>query len=316
MADDIKVVGLATSRNKGKPNWKIIGAIIGIIVLSVGVIAGIILVRQQQDIREQAAGNCDNPGSIVQCPRSDGALVSCTPPDSNGNAQISLCNANFKGRKEVCGGTNYCCNGSAWVADMTLCTCDALAPTSGTVDSLTDTSAIIKWTGGTGGKLRLWVSTDPNPTGTCSATSTTCVVNDKELTITTSQYELTGLKPNTKYYWRIIAWSREGCDSGGNPYNFTTKTTGGASSTPTVTATSTSTSKATVTATSTSKATATATSKATATSTSKTATPTTKATASGSGTPFPVPETGADLPTILGVSFGVVMILVSLGLAL
>lgn len=307
MADDIKVVGLASNKVKGKTNWKIMGAIVGIIVLSVGVIAGIFLVRQQQDIREQAGGNCENPASIVQCPRSDGALVSCNPPDQNGNAQISLCDR--VGRTEVCGGVNYCCPsvGGAWTTNMTACAaCDAKAPTGGTTESLTETSTIIKWTGGTGGKLRLWVSTDPNPTSTCSATSTSCVVNDKELTIDTTQYELTGLKPNTKYYWRIMAWTREGCDSGGATYNFTTTGSGGASATPTATSTSTS------------KATVTATSKATSTSTtvSKTATPTTKATSTGSGTPFPVPETGADLPTVLGLSFGVVMILVSLGLAL
>ena len=315
MSDEIKVVGLAQSKNKGKTNWKIVSAIIGIVVLSIGVIAGIVLVRQQQDIREQAAGNCDNPGSIVQCPRSDGALVSCNPPDSNGNAQISKCT--YAGRVEVCGGKSYCCpsaNGS-WTEDMTSCTCDAKAPTGLTTENLSSTSVTLKWTGGTGGKLRLWVSTDPDPTGTCSSTSTTCVVNDKELTITTLQYELTNLKPNTKYYWRLMAWTREGCDSGASAFNFTT-TSG--DSTATSTSVATSTSKATTTATSTSKATttATSTSKATSTSISKTATPTVKATASGSSTPFPVPETGADWPTTLGISFGVIMILVSLGLAL
>jgi hypothetical protein len=307
MAEEIKVVGLSTPKNKGKANWKIISAIIGIIVLSIGVIAGILLVRQQQDIREQASGNCDNAQSVVQCPRSDGALVSCNPPDSNGNAQISLCNV--AGRSEICGGENYCCPtaGGAWTKDMTACSCDAAAPTNKTTSNLASTSVTLKWTGGTGGKLRLWVSTDPNPTGTCSATSTTCVVNDKELPITSTEYELKDLKPNTKYYWRLMAWSREGCDSGGDVSNFTT-TGDSQSATPSATATAT----ATSTSTSTSKATVTATS----TSSSKTSTPTTKSTSSASATAFPVPETGTDLPTVLGLSFGVVMILVSLGLAL
>lgn len=316
MADDIKIVGLS-SKKAGGTNWKVISAIVGIVVLSIGVIAGIFLVREQQDIREKATGNCEDPKSIVQCPRSDGALVSCNPPDSNNNAQISICNV--AGRIESCGlGTNvkeYCCPtaGGAWTLDMTACTCDAKAPTGPTSTDITDTSAKLNWTGGTGGKLRLWVSTDPNPTGTCSPTSTTCVVNDKELTISTSQYELTDLKPNTKYYWRIIAWTREGCDSGNVPYSFTTLAAGTATTMPTTSSTpiATSTSKASTTATSTSKATATSTAKATTTAK---ATSTTKA--SGSATAFPVPETGADFPTMLGLGLGVIMVLVSLALAL
>lgn len=224
MADDIKVVGLATSRNKGKPNWKIIGAIIGIVVLSIGVIAGILLVRQNQDIREKAA-ECSQGGFACPDPSNTNVLRDCSTGETFPND--SLCN--FAGRVEVCGSSSatakqYCCPvaGGAWTTDLTKCS----------------------------------IST---PTATATATATV-------------------------------------------------KATTTATSTSSATVTATSTSKATVTATSTSKA--------TVTSTSKTATPTTKATASGSGTPFPVPETGTDLPTMLGVSFGVVMILVSLGLAL
>lgn len=401
--EDIKVVGLAPSKPGGKTNWKVISAIIGIIVLSVGVIAGIFLVRQQQDIREQAAGNCDNPESIVQCPRSDGALVSCTPPDSNGNAQISVCDSRFLGRPEVCGGTQYCCNGTAWVTDMSACSCDAKAPTGVTVADLTSTSATLKWSGATGGKLRLWVS--KNADLSCSVAES-CPANDLSITpVTTNEYALTNLTPNTKYYWRVMAWTKEGCDSASSIVNFTTlasdttlpscgavvpncyestvvgttacndglktvycckpgqtsqnntctnggvtaggvcdinislrggctsgltcqkdnqdiyrcstsssnssTTTPSMTSTPTMTATATSFSSktATPTATSTSKAT-------TTTSSSKTATPTVKATATGSGSPFPVPETGADFPTMLGVTFGVIMLILSLGFAL
>ena len=39
---DIKIVGLSNSKPKSKTNWKVLSAIIGIIVLAVGVIAGII----------------------------------------------------------------------------------------------------------------------------------------------------------------------------------------------------------------------------------------------------------------------------------
>ncbi len=224
---DIKIVGLSNGGSKKKANWKIIGAIIGIIVLSVGVIAGIFLVRQQQDIREKASGDCDNPASIVQCPRSDGAIVTCNPPDRNNNAQIQLCNST--GRVEMCGvGSNvkqYCCPapGAAWTLDMTAC---AVAPTNTPTATPTRT-----------------------PTATPTATPTR------------------------------------------TPTPTATSTGTGGSKTATPTATPTRTPTATSKATGTAKSTATA-------------------------TAFPVPETGASWPTILGTGFGIIMILVSLGLAL
>lgn len=312
----VNVVGLSSSKPKGKTNWKIIGAIIGIIVLAVGVIAGILLVRQNQDIREQASGNCDDPGTIVQCPRSDGALVSCTPPNSDGNAQISLCDS--AGRVEVCGGAEYCCPsaGGAWTTNMTLCpACNITPPTSLASQQITSTTAKLSWTPGTGGVIRLWVSTNADPL-TCirGTTSATCIVSDQELAATVDEFDLTNLLPNTKYYWRAMTWKQSGCDAGTQVFNFTTTSSGA-----TATATSSSTATATATATSTSSsgtggsgnktATPTATSKSTATSK---ATATSKSTA----TAFPVPETGAEWPTVIGAGFGVIMILVSLALAL
>lgn len=135
---DINIIGQSNSKPERKTNWKITGAIIGIIVLALGVIAGILLVRQQQNISEKASGNCDNPNSIVQCPRSDGALVSCHPPDDNGNAQISLCNS--AGRIEVCGGRNYCCPsaGGSWTSNMDAC---AVATATATPTAVPTTTA-------------------------------------------------------------------------------------------------------------------------------------------------------------------------------
>jgi len=137
---DINIVGQSNSKPKEKINWKITSAIIGIVVLALGVIAGIILVRQQQNISEKAAGNCDNPNSIVQCPRSDGALVSCHPPDANGNAQISLCNSS--GRIEVCGGRNYCCPtaGGLWTSNMDACAVATASPTAVPTATVTSTA--------------------------------------------------------------------------------------------------------------------------------------------------------------------------------
>lgn len=226
--DDIKVVGLASNKPKGKTNWKIISAVVGIVVLSFGVIAGIFLVRDNQNI-EKTAKECSLGGYSCPDPSNPNLLRDCSTGEIFPND--SLCNA--AGRVEICGATvatarQYCCPapGASWTTNLALC------------------------------------NVSPTPTATATATPTA-----------------------------------------------TPTSTATATATPTVTATATSFSSktATPTATTTTKATATA-------SSSKTATPTVKAT--GSGTPFPVPETGADLPTMLGVSFGVIMILVSLGLAL
>lgn len=323
MADDIKIVGLSSKKSSGT-NWKVISAIIGIVVLSIGVIAGIFLVRQQQDIREKASGNCTDPKSIVKCPASDGNLYSCNPPDSNNNAQISSCNV--AGRIELCGVDGsvkeYCCPvaGGAWTLDTSECTCDAKAPTSLSFENISPTSTKLKWTVGAGGKYRLWVST--NPAVDCSVDPASCIANDLSITPTTvSEYLLTNLTSNTKYYWRIMAWTKSGCDAGNAIMNFTTASDSMATSTSTPISTATATS---ISVTKTATPTATSTTKATSTSTSssKTSTPTSKASststakATGSATAFPVPETGAEWPTVIGAGFGIVMLLVSLALAL
>ncbi len=316
MADaDIKVVGLSSSKGK-KPDWKIISAIIGIVVLAIGVIAGIFLVRQQQDVRERAEGNCENPETIVQCPRSDGALVSCNPPDENNNAQISLCNV--AGRVEICGlGSNireYCCPraGGSWTTDMSACTCNITGPTGLTVEETSSTTAKLKWTPGTGGVSRLWVSKNQDPTGNCSAGgAANCLVDDQTMQEGVGEYELTGLVAGTKYYWRVVTWSREGCDSGSQVANFTFGSSSSSQS-PTATATST----ATSTGQSTKTPTQTATSTSTSTGSSSTKTPTVKPSATASATSFPVPETGVNIPTLFGAGIGAVLILISLVLAL
>lgn len=55
------------------------------------------------------------------CNRDDGLLISCTPPDANGDENISSCNT--AGRVEGCGGIDYCCPeaGGQWTKDMTAC---------------------------------------------------------------------------------------------------------------------------------------------------------------------------------------------------
>ncbi len=335
MADDIKIVGLSSKKSSGT-NWKVISAIVGIVVLSIGVIAGILLVRQNQNIQEKAA-ECSAGG--FQCPStSDPSLLrDCSTGETFPND--TLCNT--AGQVEVCGSSSanarqFCCPsaGGAWTTDLTACSCAAAGPTNMTVENTTGTSVKLKWTAGTGGTTtRIWVSKNTDPTGSCTTGgAANCIVNDQSVSIATTEYEVTGLTANTRYYWRLMTFAQSGCDAGTVVANFTTiaggptatatstasataAATGASSPTATATSTSTSTTRATATPTTTTRATATSTSRATATSTSTTrATATARATSSG--TAFPVPETGAEWPTVIGAGFGIVMLLVSLALAL
>jgi len=121
---EINVVGLSSGKKGGKSNWKIIGAIIGIVVLALGIIAGILLVRQQQDIREKAQiVSCTDP-TVEQCPvaGSPNILRNCHPPEANNSPVESLCDA--EGKVSFCGTKNYCCPsaGGNWTTDMSVCT--------------------------------------------------------------------------------------------------------------------------------------------------------------------------------------------------
>ena len=123
---DIKVVGLSSSKKGGQTNWKIIGAIIGIIVLALGIVAGILLVKQQQDIREKAEiVSCVDP-TVEQCPVAGkpDVLRNCHPPQSDNSPVESICNE--EGKISFCGNKNYCCPsvGGSWTTDMSVCTLD------------------------------------------------------------------------------------------------------------------------------------------------------------------------------------------------
>ncbi len=123
MADEIKIVGLANPKRSTGVSMKIVGAIIGVVVLALGVIAGIYLVGEQQDVRERAATQC--PG-IEACPSGDdpALLINCTPSETQ-----SFCNTVFLGRLEMCGGVEYCCNGTSWTSNLASCAVSTPSPT-------------------------------------------------------------------------------------------------------------------------------------------------------------------------------------------
>lgn len=165
----------------------------------------------------------DNDGGACkeECPGSDGVLRNCT-----GTQEQSLCL--WQGRKESCGGNDFCCpsaNG-AWTTDMTMCqACNITGPTNMTTESISGTSQKLKWKNGTGGMTRIWVSKHANPTSNCGGGDgdrTLCVLDDIKIEDGSEEYILNNLTPNTKYYWRLMTWNRPGCDAGGGTFDFTT----------------------------------------------------------------------------------------------
>lgn len=109
----------------------IVGSLIGVFLV-LSVVAGVLLVKQQQTLTPQAAANTC-PGAEA-CPYTGSGypsgydLMNChvnggSTGESDKSPQESLCNT--AGRVEVCGPslTNYCCPkvGGVWTTDMTAC---------------------------------------------------------------------------------------------------------------------------------------------------------------------------------------------------
>lgn len=176
---DIKVVGLSSNKSNNKTNWKVISAIVGIIVLALGVIAGIILVRQNQDIREQAS-------CTAQCPSSGGELVNCyNTADTNG--EVSLCNT--AGRIEICGqnastAREYCCPsaGGSWSTNLTLCSISATPTATATATSTATSSASATASATSSGTSLTTKTATPTATATASGISTPTSVSQATAT--------------------------------------------------------------------------------------------------------------------------------------
>lgn len=110
-------------KSKKGGNKGIIITIAIVVFLILSVVAGVLLVKQRQNIQEKAA--------LTMCPAAEACpnastptlLQSCHPEDSDGTTNDSNCNT--AGRVETCGpaSTEYCCPapGAAWTTDMTVC---------------------------------------------------------------------------------------------------------------------------------------------------------------------------------------------------
>jgi len=191
---DINVVGLSSNKSKGKTNWKILGSIIGIIVLAVGVIAGIVLVKQNQNINENAK-ECSAGG--YQCPSTtDPTLLrDC----STGEVFPNDARCDTAGRVEVCGSTasnakQFCCPsaGAAWTTNLTLCAV-ASTPTATAIATSTATSTSSSIATATATSTSTSKSTSTTKaTSTSKSTSTTKATSTSKSTATAVPIPVTG----------------------------------------------------------------------------------------------------------------------------
>ncbi len=109
----------------------IFAAIIIAVFLALSVVAGVLLVRQNQNVQEKAGNTMCPAGEACPYARDPNLLLSCHPVDGDGTTTDSTCNET--GRIETCGvnWTEYCCPaaGAAWTTDMTACTPSTPTPT-------------------------------------------------------------------------------------------------------------------------------------------------------------------------------------------
>ena len=109
----------------------IFATIIIVVFLALSVVAGVLLVRQNQNVQEKAGNTMCPAGEACPYAKDPNLLLSCHPVDGDGTTTDSVCDGT--GRVETCGvgWTKYCCPaaGAAWTTDMTACTSPTPTPT-------------------------------------------------------------------------------------------------------------------------------------------------------------------------------------------
>jgi hypothetical protein len=124
---------IVTSKKSGKGGKR--GLIITIVIavfLVLSVVAGVLLVRQQQNLQEKA--------QQILCPAAEACpvagqpdlLMSCNPSNSDGTpVSLSCLTSSLVGTIAACGAQRYCCPslGASWTTDLTLCSSPSPTPT-------------------------------------------------------------------------------------------------------------------------------------------------------------------------------------------
>ena len=167
-ASPFEIVTPSKSKKGGKG---VIIALIVVLFLALGIFAGVLLVRQRQEIREKAdAAVCPQD---EECPSAENPalLVSCDPPEAPGNPDESLCSQGAnKGAVKSCGGGQYCCNGTKWVTNLSACATPTPTATGTATPTATPTPTPISTQTPIGGASST-KTPSPTPTKTSTATS-------------------------------------------------------------------------------------------------------------------------------------------------
>lgn len=163
-----------TNKKSGKNSKRAIVITICVVVfLVLGVVAGVLLVRQQQLISEKASGSICPAAEACPVSGQPGLLRNCNPANADGTPQeVSCSNVGNVGQISPCGTLSFCCPslGASWTTDLTLCTTPSPTPTVSPTPLATDTPT---------------ASASATPTSTASASaSPAALATPREIPVT------------------------------------------------------------------------------------------------------------------------------------
>lgn len=114
-----------TTKKAGKISTKTLVISVSIVVfLILGVVAGVLLVRQQQNIQEKAAAALCPVAAACPVAGQPNLLRNCNPGNADGTpTEVSCSNIGNVGQISQCGTQQFCCPslGASWTTDLTLC---------------------------------------------------------------------------------------------------------------------------------------------------------------------------------------------------
>ena len=170
---------ITPSKSKKTSPKSIIIILLVFVFLAGAIFLGVILVKQNQDVRERAAASkCP---AAEACPASGQPtlLRNCTPSESDNSPAESLCNQDK--RVESCGGVEYCCpsSGAAWTTNTALCAVLSPSPSPTSTATASPTAAPTE-------TIEPLVVQSPTPSPTSTATATASPTASATATATTT----------------------------------------------------------------------------------------------------------------------------------
>jgi hypothetical protein len=201
-------------KSKKAGNKGVIVAVLIVVFLILSVVAGVLLVRQQQNIQEKAAASQCPAAEACPAAGNSNLLRNCHPPEGDNSPAESLCNK--VGKQETCGTRQFCCPavGGAWTTDLTACATPAPTPTPNFLTDANNCGSVgFKCTGGTtcqAGQCVAASTATPTPTASASASSSASPTPTQTATPTpaasaTTQAQTTPLPiPETGTGWPTI----------------------------------------------------------------------------------------------------------------